>query len=235
MKEQDQSRKATSSKPHSTLTELEPCLLTPSVTLCGFTAYPLLSSIPLTFCCFVNKSRLTLLWPCRLQPARLLCPWDFLGKKTGLGCHFLLQGIFPSQGSNLHLLLDRSILYHWVTWEALPTPVFLYKPVAGTSTHSLSSHLPPWWGRLLKSQLNLNCTRETSLVDQWLRVHLPMQGTWVLPLVWKIPHTEEHLSPWAATTEPTRVPQWLKPVRPRAGALQQEKPPQWEAWASPLE
>ena len=30
-------------------------------------------------------------------------PWDFLGKKTGVGCHFLLQGIIPTQGQNLHL------------------------------------------------------------------------------------------------------------------------------------
>ena len=30
-----------------------------------------------------------------LQPARLLCPWDFPGKDTGVGCHFLLHGIFP--------------------------------------------------------------------------------------------------------------------------------------------
>ena len=36
--------------------------------------------------------------------ARLLCPWDFLGKNTGVGCHFLLQGIFPTQWLNLHLL-----------------------------------------------------------------------------------------------------------------------------------
>ena len=31
-------------------------------------------------------------------------PWDSLGKSTGVGCHALLQGIFPTQGSNLHLL-----------------------------------------------------------------------------------------------------------------------------------
>ena len=30
----------------------------------------------------------------------LLCPWDFPGKGTGVGCHFLLQRIFPTQGSN---------------------------------------------------------------------------------------------------------------------------------------
>ena len=45
----------------------------------------------------------------RLQPANLLCSWDSPGKKTGVGCHFLLQGVFPTEGSNLHLLG----LLHW--------------------------------------------------------------------------------------------------------------------------
>ena len=36
--------------------------------------------------------------PFGLQPARLLCPWDSPGKNTGVGCHALLQGIFPTQG-----------------------------------------------------------------------------------------------------------------------------------------
>ena len=36
--------------------------------------------------------------------ARLLCPWDFHGKNAGAGCHFLLQGIFLTQESNLGLL-----------------------------------------------------------------------------------------------------------------------------------
>ena len=35
-----------------------------------------------------------------VAPARLLCPWDSPGKDTGVGCHTLLQGIFPTQGSN---------------------------------------------------------------------------------------------------------------------------------------
>ena len=40
----------------------------------------------------------------RQQPTRLTCPWDPPGKNTGVGSHFLLQGIFLTQGSNLHLL-----------------------------------------------------------------------------------------------------------------------------------
>ena len=43
------------------------------------------------------------------SPPRLLCPWDSPGKNTGVGCHALPQGIFPTQGSNLSLLC----LLHW--------------------------------------------------------------------------------------------------------------------------
>ena len=38
------------------------------------------------------------LQPHRLQPTRLLCPWDSPSKNTGVGCLSLLQGIFPTQG-----------------------------------------------------------------------------------------------------------------------------------------
>ena len=44
------------------------------------------------------------LQPCGLQPTRLLCLWNFPGKNAGVCCHSLLQGIFPTQGLNLHLL-----------------------------------------------------------------------------------------------------------------------------------
>ena len=70
-------------------------------------------------CSVVSNS----LWPHGLLPTRLLCPWNFPGKNTGVGCHFLLQGIFLTQGSNPHLLCllhwQVDILYHWATLEAL--------------------------------------------------------------------------------------------------------------------
>ena len=44
------------------------------------------------------------LQPQGLSLTRLLCPWDSPGKNTGVGCGALLQGIFPTQGSKLHLL-----------------------------------------------------------------------------------------------------------------------------------
>ena len=42
---------------------------------------------------------------------QVLCPWDSPGKNTGVGCHSPLQGIFPTQGSNLGLLHCRWVLY----------------------------------------------------------------------------------------------------------------------------
>ena len=54
--------------------------------------------------------------PHGLQPTRLLCPWNFPGKNTGVGCHVLLQGIFPTQGSNLQFLC----LQHWQVDFFLP-------------------------------------------------------------------------------------------------------------------
>ena len=61
------------------------------------------------------------------DPARLLCPWDFPGKNSGVGCHSLLWGIFPIQGSNPCLLY----LLHWQV-DSLPlaphgNPLCLWK------------------------------------------------------------------------------------------------------------
>ena len=54
--------------------------------------------------------------PYRLWPSRLLCPWNIPGKNTGQGCHFLLQKIFPTQGSNLCLL-------YLLNWQADSLPL----------------------------------------------------------------------------------------------------------------
>ena len=42
--------------------------------------------------------------PHGLESSRILCPWDFSGRNTGVGCHFLLQETFPTQGLNPGLL-----------------------------------------------------------------------------------------------------------------------------------
>ena len=63
-------------------------------------------------CCLVTKSCLTLLQPHQLQPARLLYPWNSPGKNTGVGCYYIFQVIFLTQGLNPSLL-------HWQS-DSLP-------------------------------------------------------------------------------------------------------------------
>ena len=62
------------------------------------------------------------LQPHGLQPARLLCPWNFPGKDTGVGCHSLLQGIFPTQGSNPSLLHLPALAGGFFTTESPGKP-----------------------------------------------------------------------------------------------------------------
>ena len=56
----------------------------------------------------VAKSCSTLCDP--MDPASLLCPWDFPGKNTEVGCYFLLQGVFLTQVLNPHLLLASHLI-----------------------------------------------------------------------------------------------------------------------------
>ena len=63
---------------------------------------------------------------CDPMDCGIFCLWNSPGKNTGVGCHFLLQGIFLTQGSNLNLLRllhCRQILYPGATRE---TPVGFY-------------------------------------------------------------------------------------------------------------
>ena len=73
---------------------------------------PLIFEALLLSCCSVAKSCPTLCNPMDCSPIRLLCPWDFPVKNTGVGFYFLLQGIFPTQGWNSHML-------HWQA-DSLP-------------------------------------------------------------------------------------------------------------------
>ena len=71
-------------------------------------------------CCLATQLGPTLCNPmdCR-PPPRLLCLWDFPGKNTGVGCHFLLQGTFLAQGSNpsfLHWQVGSLPLSHLRAW-----------------------------------------------------------------------------------------------------------------------
>ena len=67
-------------------------------------------------CMLSHFSHVCSLQPWGPQPSRLLYPWNSLSKNTGVGCRALLQGIFPTQGSNLQLL-------HLLHWQAGSLPL----------------------------------------------------------------------------------------------------------------
>ena len=75
-------------------------------------------------CCLVSHSCLTL-W----DPTRFISPWNFSGKNTGVGSRFLLQGAFPTQGSNVDTWL-KCIQIHshaWLTkWLLLSVVCFVF-------------------------------------------------------------------------------------------------------------
>ena len=114
-----------------------------------------------------------------------LCLWDSPGKNTGVGCHFFLQRIFLTQGSNSHLLcllLIRWILYRWATWEAcwiVPQVNQVNVEVWGL----------PWWLRRSSVCLAMPETQVQSL--GWEHPLEKEMATHSSILAWKIPWTEE--------------------------------------------
>ena len=79
------------------------CILSP----CLFNLYA--EGCACMLICFSHVWLFATLWTVAHQA---LLSWDSPGKNTGVGCHFLLQGIFPTQGLNPGLLHCRQTLYH---------------------------------------------------------------------------------------------------------------------------
>ena len=83
--------------------------------------------------------------PHGLQPSRLLCPWDFPGKNTGVGCHCLLHASMWDECSYVVVWTFFGIALLWENW---PFPVFILKNVttaefskfAGILSAALSQH-----------------------------------------------------------------------------------------------
>ena len=98
---------------------------------------------------------------------------DSPGKNTGVGCHFLLQGIFPTQGLNPGLPNCRQMLYH-LSHQGRP----LMEPCIGGRIaihlrHRVSPFIWIWHSSIEEQNSPL---LGTSLVVQWLRLHAPNAG-----------------------------------------------------------
>ena len=65
-------------------------------------------------CCYLAaNSGLILLKLHGMQLARRLCPWDFPGKNSGGGCHFLLQRNLPNPGMGSCIsCIGRQVVYN---------------------------------------------------------------------------------------------------------------------------
>ena len=87
-----------------------------------------------------------------LWPARLLCPWKSPGKNTGVGCHFLLRGIFPTKGFNASLLH-----YRWMLYRLSYYAIFQFSLVQSVMSNSAT----PWTAA---RQASLSITNSQSLL-----------------------------------------------------------------------
>ena len=74
-----------------------------------------------------SRSVIDSLWPHGLWPSRLLCPWDFPGKNTKVGCHFLLQRIFPPRDRTPVSCIAGGFFTIWAIREAH------FNPLLGTN------------------------------------------------------------------------------------------------------
>ena len=115
------SRRRIHAQPQNILgTPLSPCLLLSSL-------YPLIEKSVNQ--CSVTQLYLTLWDPLDCSPLGS-CPQDFPHKNTGVGCHFLLQAIFQTQGSPASLVApalqaDSLPLRHWLPFKCTTSSKFL--------------------------------------------------------------------------------------------------------------
>ena len=112
-------------------------------------------------CSIVSDS----LWPHELQPARLLCLWDFLGKNTGVSCHFLLKGFLTR--NRTHVSWASCIAGEFLTTDPSGKPlccggiflmyiwIFLCIYVTNTSILLLQNLIFKSWATFQNHQLNL--------------------------------------------------------------------------------
>ena len=112
------------------------------------------------------------LWTVVQQP---FCPWGFPGKNTGVGCHFLLQGIFPTQGSNPGLLHWRQMLYplsHQRSYLIYKMESFYNLHIRGLWHHSMCI----WFSKLINimsQKAHVWCWKEAQGASPFVFGHLP--------------------------------------------------------------
>ena len=94
-----------------------------------------------SLCAVLNHSVMSdSLQPHGLWPVRLFSLWDSPGKNSGVGCHALLQGIFPTQGLNPCLPHCRRILY-CLSYQGSPWLSLLHHKNLSSQPHYSHQHI----------------------------------------------------------------------------------------------
>ena len=107
---------------------------------------------------------------------RLLCPWDSPGKNTGVGCHSLHQGIFPTQGSNLSLLC----LSDWPAdfLPLVPPGALCFPEFAQIPVHSIGDATQPSHPLLSPSPFSFSLSQYQGLFQRVSFLHQVLPKYW---------------------------------------------------------
>ena len=103
------------------------------------------------YCCYVTSVVSDSVWPHRQQPTRLPRPWDFPGKNTGVGCHFLLQCMKVKKWKWRHSVVSDSATPWTAACQAPWSTGFSRQeywsrvPLPSPSTHSTVCFIPAFW------------------------------------------------------------------------------------------
>ena len=120
------------------------------------------------------------LWPHGLLPARLLCPWNFPGKNTGVGCHFFSRESSPPRDWTWVSCIAGRFFTNWVTRKSHKIE---YNDTCKKKKKKNTLGQNEVYSRNPRLVQYLKVIQGTSLVVQWLRLCVLMQEAWVRPLV----------------------------------------------------
>ena len=137
----------------------------------------------------------------------LLCPWDFLGKNTGVDCHSLLLWIFLTLGLNPSLLHCRQILYHLSHLGSCSVKELIISSVSSLIFFSFTPHIQTYitlWLLLWNaSNIFLSFTFRLSVLHIWMTasitafscLHKLCQG--LSPNFQALPYPSQNFIPWS--------------------------------------
>ena len=176
-----------------------------------------------TCCCFSRSVVSNSLRPHGLQPTRLLCPWDSPGKTTGVGCHSLLQGIFPTQGSNPSLL-------HWqacsLPLSHLESPTWLCLKMTHQRCVLRNKHV--WWTADLTSKYgNIKHSAPSARTSQLATNITNTRRAKQQPSIWQTCSCDSHPPGQVCSLHPEISGNlFIQPPRQMVSALRSTQTPQ---------